>query len=299
MEGNVLEYKVVRITRRRRQHDDDRHQPVLKETGQRGVEGAVARPEAREGQDALTAQLLHQAALGEDDAEHVSVGRQSNEHAQRALGCAAKDVAEQRGGDEAAGGDDLVLGHRGEVGNVDKHVEHRDDANGQRRGDAQGADGVACFAQRIVRIRISNVAPDDVVQGRDDAVGAARGALKGVGEVVRLLVLGELEVAGKRNPAANDDDEDDDDLDGTEQVLQSDAPLECQAVDQKGRRDAGEADAALVPPVDLNVGSVEDVLAGESQWGGGTQRQPERLTRTRRNSRSPIPAGRRSLCRGP
>lgn len=89
---------------------------------------------------------------------------------------------------------------------------------------------------------------------------------------MRLLVLGELEVAGKRNPAANDDDEDDDDLDGTEQVLQSDAPLECQAVDQKGRRDASEADAALVPPVDLNVGSVEDVLAGESQWGGGTQK---------------------------
>lgn len=119
---------------------------MLKETGQRGVEGPVARPEAREGQDALAAQLLHQAALGEDDAEHVAIGRQSNEHAQGALGGAAKDVSEQRGGNEAAGGDDLVLGHRGEVGNVDKHVEHRYDADSQRRGDAQGAYGVSRFA---------------------------------------------------------------------------------------------------------------------------------------------------------
>lgn len=119
---------------------------MLKETGQRGVEGPVARPEAREGQDTLAAQLLHQAALGENDAEHVAIGRQSNEHAQGALGGAAKDIAEERGGDEAAGGNDLVLGHRREVGNVDKHVEHRYDADGQRRGNAQGPDGVSRFA---------------------------------------------------------------------------------------------------------------------------------------------------------
>lgn len=115
---------------------------MLKEAGQGGVEGAVARPEAGEGQDALAAQLLHQAALGEDDAEHVAIGRQSNEHAQGALGGAAKDIAEERGSDEAAGSDDLVLGHRGEVGNVDKHVEHRYDTDSQRRRDAQGAYGV-------------------------------------------------------------------------------------------------------------------------------------------------------------
>jgi len=254
---------------------------VLEEAGQRGVEGPVARPEAGEGQDAFPAQLLDQAALGEDDAEHVAVGRQGDEDAQGALGGAAKDVAEERGGDEAAGGDDLVLGHGGKVGNVDEHVEHRDDADGQGRGDAQGPDGVARLAQGIVGVAVANVAPDDVVKSRDDAVDAARGALEGIGEVVRLLVLGELEMAGQRHPAAHDDDEDDNDLDEAEQVLQADAPLERQAVDQKGRRDAGKADAALVPPVDLDVGSVEDVLAGDSQQGGRTHRRPlGRLTRT-------------------
>jgi len=255
-----VEDEVVRVAGRRGEHDDDGHEPVLEEAGERRVEGLVAGPEAREGQDALAPDLLHQPALREDDGEHVAEGGQRDEDRERALGLLAEDVAEEGGGEDAARGDDLLARHGGEVGDVREHVEDGDQAKGERRGDLERAHGVLRLGQGVVRVAVADVRPDDVVQRGDDAVRAARRAGEGVGEVVGLLDAG-LQVAREGGEAGADDDEEDDELDDAEEVLQAQAPVQGEAVDQEGGRDAGEPDAALVPAVDLDVRRVQDVLA--------------------------------------
>lgn len=59
------------------------------------------------------------AALGEDDAENVAKGREGNEDGERSFSLLSEHVAEERGREDAARGDDLVLGHCGKVGNLD------------------------------------------------------------------------------------------------------------------------------------------------------------------------------------
>ena len=64
--------EVIRISRRRCQHDDDGDEPVLKEAHEGRVEGPVAGPQPRKGKNALSTQLLHQSTLGEDYGQDVS-----------------------------------------------------------------------------------------------------------------------------------------------------------------------------------------------------------------------------------
>lgn len=119
---NLLEDEVVRIARGRSKHDDDRNKPVLEETSERSVEGAVASPQPRPGEDTLATQLLHKATLGEDDTEDVSESRKRNEDGKCALSLGSKNIAEERRSHKALRSDDLVGRNGGEVGDVDKHV---------------------------------------------------------------------------------------------------------------------------------------------------------------------------------
>jgi len=251
--GHLLQDEVVGISWRRSKHDDDGHKPVLKQTSQGGVEGFVAGPEAGEWQNTLAAELLHETTLREDDAENVSKSGKGHKDGEGALGGAAKHVAEEGCGDKATGGQDLLLWHGGEVGNVDKHVQDGDDADGHRRGNLERSDGVLGLAEGVVGVAVADVAPDDVVERCDNTVGTSRGPLKGIREVVGLLVLGQLDVAGESNPAGNDNDQDDEYLDGAQDVLESDPPLQRCAVDEERGRDAGQADYTLVPTPNLDI----------------------------------------------
>ena len=58
-----LENKVIRVSRRWREHDDDRDNPVLEEAHEWGVEGPVAGPEAREREKAFAADFLYNFIL--------------------------------------------------------------------------------------------------------------------------------------------------------------------------------------------------------------------------------------------
>jgi hypothetical protein len=78
---------------------------------------------------------------------------------------------------------------------------------------------------------------------------------------VRPLVFVELEVPSQGNPTSDDDDEDDSDLDSPEKVLETDAPFERQAMDEKCGGDASKTNPSLVPPVDLNLSCVENVFS--------------------------------------
>ena len=196
---------------------------MLEEACEGRVERAVTRPEAREGKDALAAEFLDQSPLGEDDAEDVPEGGQGDEDGEGALGAGPEDVAEEGGGDEALGGEQLGGGDGGEVGDVDEHVEDCDGGEGQRRGDLEGAHGVLGLREGVVGVGVPDVRPDDVVEGGDDAVGGARGAAEGVREVVWLGV--DLEGAAEGGPAGDDDDEDDDELDYAEEVLEAKTPF--------------------------------------------------------------------------
>lgn len=238
---------------------------MLEETGSRRVEGTVARPETGEWKDTLATKFLDETALREDDGEDVAKGGEGDEDGQRALGSATKDVPEQRGSYKSAGGDDLLLGNRGKVSDVDEHVQDRDHTDGERSGDLESAHGVLCLGQGVVGVAVTNVTPDDVVKSGHDTISGTSGALKRLGEVVRLLVFGELEMTTKGNPAGDNDDQDDDDLDGAEEVLKTDTPLDRGGMDQEGGSDAGETDSTLVPSVDLNVGGVQDVLAKDDR----------------------------------
>lgn len=60
------------------------------------------------------------AALGEYDAEDVAKGREGNEDGECSFSLLSEHVAEERGRQDAARGDNLVLGHCGKVGNLDE-----------------------------------------------------------------------------------------------------------------------------------------------------------------------------------
>lgn len=256
--------EVVRISGRRGQHDDNGNDPVLKQTHERGIERPITSPDARKGQDALAPELLHQPALRKNHTQDIAKSRQRDKDTEGTLGARPKDVAEKGAREDAAGAQNLLLWHGGEVGNVGQHVQDADNGNGGGSGDFQRAHRVLHLRHCVVCVAVADVAPDDVVEGGDDAVGAAGGAVEGAVEVVGLV---DLEVAAQGREARDDDDEEDDELDDAEGVLQPQAPFQGEAVDQEGGGDAGEADAALVPAVDGDLGGVEDVFAKDDAVG--------------------------------
>ena len=74
-----VEDEVVCVAGRRGEHDDEGYELVLGEAHERRVEQPVARPHAGEREDALAAELLDEAALGEDDRENVPEGGERDE----------------------------------------------------------------------------------------------------------------------------------------------------------------------------------------------------------------------------
>jgi hypothetical protein len=67
-------------------------------------------------------------------------------------------------------------------------------------------------------------------------------------------------MSSQGDPAGNHNDENNDNLDRPKEVLESDAPFECSAVDEECGGDAGKTDATLVPPVDFDLGGVKNVF---------------------------------------
>ncbi len=266
---HLLEDKVVGVAGRRRDNGDDGDNVVLREAGKRGVEGPVAGPEAGKGQDTLATELLNETALREDDAEDVAKSGEGDKDAHGALGRLAKHVAEERGGDEALGLEDLLLGDAGKVGDVGEHVEDGDAAEGEGRGELEGAGRVLGLGEGVVCVAVADEAPDDVVEGHDDAVAAARGALEGVVEVVDLAHLGQVD------ERRDDDDDDDEDLEHAEHVLQADPPLERRAVDEERGRQAPQRNAALIPVRDLDARRMQDVLAKHDGVAGRPAQQQD------------------------
>lgn len=259
---NLLDDEIVSITSGRGDDGNDCDEPVLHQTRQRGIEGAVAGPEARKGEDALTTELLDEATLGEDDTKDVSEGRESDEDTEGTFGRLAKHVAEEGGSNKALAGQNLFLGDPNEVRDVGEDVQDSDTQDGERGRDLEGADGVLHLAQGVVGVAVADIAPDDVVEGGDDSVGASSGALKGL---VSRQGVGCLVQADERS---DDNDEEDDDLDGSEEVLEADSPFQDRAVDQEGGGDDSQTDASLVPGSGLNAGSEKDIFSKDNTITG-------------------------------
>lgn len=142
---NVLQDEIIGVARRRRKHDDDRDEPMFEESHERRIERLITSPEPRPGNDALPTDLLYDcrlhislkftihlsrkvnnlgkndgltSTLREDNAQDVAKGRQGHEDGERALGAWTEHVAEKGGREDAAGADDLVFGHGGEIGDL-------------------------------------------------------------------------------------------------------------------------------------------------------------------------------------
>lgn len=153
---------------------------MLEQASQGRVERLVAGEEAGERQDTLTAQLLNDTTLREDDRHDVAESRESDEDGESTLSLGAEDVAEERGGKDAATVGNLIAGNGGEVGNVDKHVHDANGDDGDRCGALEGADGVLHLGHGVVGVAVADVRPDDVVKRRHDTVRRAGRALKSV-----------------------------------------------------------------------------------------------------------------------
>lgn len=268
----LLENEVVCIAWWGCEHDYHGHEPVLEQTSQRRIERPVAGPETREGKDAFTAELLDKTALGEDDAENISKGRERDEDGECALGLGAKHVTEQRGGDEAFRGDDFLGRHRGEISNVDEHVQDRDGSEGQRGRNLQRPNRILGLGERVVGVAVSDVAPDDIVQRSDNPVCASRGSLECMVEIVRLV---DLDGSSQGSPSRDHNQENDGKLDHTQEILQPQTPLQEQAVYEEGSGDASKSDTTLVPSVDFDVGSVQYVLSKDDRVRSGPAKQDD------------------------
>ena len=129
------------------------------------------------------------STLRKDHTEDVSIRRQRYEHTKRPLCLFTEYVPKERSGQDPTGTDDLGLGHRREIGNVDEHVHDGDRPQSQGRGDLECADGVLGLGQSVVGVAVPDVRPDYVVERGDDPVGAPGGALESVREVVRWVDL--------------------------------------------------------------------------------------------------------------
>lgn len=62
-------------------------------------------------------------------------------------------------------------------------------------------------------------------------------------------------------PTGDNNDEDNDELNDTQQVLQSQSPLQSKTVNQESSGDAGKTNSTLVPAIDFDLSCVQDVLA--------------------------------------
>lgn len=153
----LLQNKVVSISRRWCKHDDDGDNPVLEEASQGSVEWPVAGPEARERKNALTTELLHDSALGENNTQDVAKGRESDENREGTLSLLAHDVAEERSGENATRREDLVFRNGCEVCDVGKHVKDCDATKSQRGGELERLDGVLRLGQSIVGVAVADV----------------------------------------------------------------------------------------------------------------------------------------------
>lgn len=258
-----VENEVVGISRRRSQDDNNADDPVLKETSERSVERSVAGPETREGQNTLATELLDKTTLREDDTEDVSESRQSDKDRHGALSSRAHDVAEERSSDETLRGNDLSFGDGSEVSDVDEDVDDRDGDDGSRSSDLEGSHGVASLAEGVVGVAVTDKTPDDVVQSSDNTISAAGSTLKGVLEVVGLLVS--LEMTAKGNKTADDHDEDDEELDDAESILKTKPPFESTSMDEERSGDTSQTNTTLVPAINLGIRSMEDILSKDDR----------------------------------
>lgn len=88
-------------------------------------------------------------------------------------------------------------------------------------------------------------------------------------EVVRLF---DLEVPAKRDETGDDDDDDDDNLDDTEDVKETETPLELRAMKHECKRETGPADQARPPVPGSRVGDIartEEVIAEDDRVSRG------------------------------
>lgn len=71
----------------------------------------------------------------------------------------------------------------------------------------------------------------------------------------------DFDSASQCSPACDHDDQKDRELDESEQVLQAKTPFQSETVNEKGCGNTSKTDAALVPSVNLNIGSVQNVFS--------------------------------------
>lgn len=147
---NSLDQEVVRITWRRRQQDNNRHNPVLEETGSRRVERPVTSPDLRKGQDTLTTQFLDNPTLRENNRKHIAKRRQRDEHRHDLLSASTEHVSKESRRDSLPRRQELLLGHGSEIRDIAKHVEDTDRSDSHRGCDLQRPDRVLGFTQRLL-----------------------------------------------------------------------------------------------------------------------------------------------------
>lgn len=73
----------------------------------------------------------------------------------------------------------------------------------------------------------------------------------------------------ERDEAGDDDEDEDDDLEDAEEVLQAQAPVQREAVDEERESDACEADQAESPAAGLDIRGEEDVFTKDEGVSGG------------------------------
>lgn len=272
---NGVDDKVVGVTGGQGEDGDETDGPVEAETSEGSTEGLVGSPELGEGEDTLATKLLVDTTLREDDTHDVAKCRESDEDVEGASGAGTIDIVEENGSDERARVDDLLLGRGCKVGNVGEDVEDGNEANRKRSGNADGALGVfdlrescsqRCFSLTrsrcrltVVRIAITDVAPDYVVKTEAEGAGARGGALECVGEVVRLV---DLEMAAEGDETGDNDNDKDDQLEHAQHVLDVEAPAHTGAMQEEAEGDGCETDQTAGPLARVVlVGGAEDVFA--------------------------------------
>lgn len=266
--GNQVGDEVVSISGGRGQHDHDGDTVMLKETSHGGVEGLVGGEDVGKRENTLSSELLDNPTLRENDRKNVTKSRESNKDRHGLLGALVESNSEEGGSQNSARLSNLLSGNNSKVGNVTEHVEDSDHDQGQRTSNLQGSNGVLGLGKSVVGVGVTNKGPNDVVESHDDSVsGSLLGAREGVSEV-GVGVLDVLESSAKSNPSDNGDDSNHKELENTEEVLQSETPLDGERVDKEAESKTSETNTSLVPSGNFNTRGIENVLSENDRVGG-------------------------------
>lgn len=270
---NQVQHEVVSITWRWGHDGDDTHDPVLEKTNKWSVERFLGGEESGEWQTSLTAQLLDNSTLGENDRQDIAQGGEGDENRGGLFSALTKSVSEESRSHNSTRSTNLVSWHNSVVSNVYQHIKHGDGKQGSWSSDLQSSDWVLDLTQGVVGVGVTNVRPNNVVQSIDNSETGGCGAVEGIGEIMGVTELFGFDSTTQGDPTGDRNEKNNGNLENTKNVGQEQTGLDVDTVDDECKSNHTNTDSSGVPLGDFSTGGIEQKLTRDNRVTGSPTKE--------------------------